>query len=357
MSDNRPIVYYDPLSAAWVYRLSSVGRATRCLVAARMGATPLAAPQYLIAAAEAGNRFEGVVKDRMRLEGWSISGEQDELEIEVEVPHVEHRVIARGHMDATRCVNPATGEVSILEVKSMSPRVWQTWTTWGFDRFGTYGAQLSGYMHWAAMRGIKVATYAVINRETEELHLRRIEVPPVPWSEVAAKIALAEFLGSRDILPACDSASEYTCPYNYLCDRREVLFEELEVGSEVRLVELAEQWQEAVRMRDELAGRVDSIRDEIRTALGARETVKVPGWTFTHKAPKPARTLDVEALRAELGDDGLARFWVEKARSPVLYIRAATTAAKKPAVTAAAADTDPFEGLTDSDPPSPPPVS
>lgn len=321
MSDNRPIVYHDPVAGAWVYRLSSIGRPSRCLVAARMGATPLAAPQYLVAAAEAGTAAEQVVKDRMRLQGWSISGEQDEIEIAIPVPHVDHRVIARGHMDATRCVDP-DGRVSLLEVKSMSNRVWAVWSAWGWERFPTYAGQLSGYMHWGAEhRGVHTATYAVFNRDTEELVLRTVSAPPVPWVEIEAKVALVEFLAARDLMPACDSASEYSCPYSYICDRREVLFEELEVGSERRLVELAEEWSEATRMRDDIAARVESIRDEIRTALGTRERVQVPGWGFTHAKPKPSRKLDVEALRADLGDETLAKYWREEQKGPLLYIR------------------------------------
>ena len=264
--------------------------------------SPLPAPDYLIEAAEAGNRFEVIVKARLRQSGYRISGEQGSLEY----PVLEN-VIIRGHMDASHCLAPDDPTDRLLEVKSMSDRVYKTWMTHGFSYFPEYAAQVTTYM-WAEGRrrgldGPVEATYAVVNRNTDEMYVQTLTEPPADMDAIVQKVALAEQFAALDQLPACDSASQYTCPYDYICDRHEILFEEIEAGTEAMLKSLGDKYQEIRRMEKVVEDKMEEVKSEIAAALGARESVSIPSYTFTNKAPKPRKSLNLTRLRERLGDE------------------------------------------------------
>jgi hypothetical protein len=295
MSDNRPIAYLDPDGTA-VYRVSAIGKPLRCLAAARQGYDPLPAPDYLIRAAEEGNRFEPIVINRLRDLGWKIGGTQGVVEI---VVRDQPRVIVRGHMDAAHAIDPLDGTDRVLEVKSMSARVFDSWLVYRWERFPTYAAQLTGYMTWAR----RPALYAVINRDDpDQFELLRFEEPPLAWDPIASKLLMSEHLAATEILPVCSGGSEYTCPYDYLCDRREIYFAELESGDDELLLRTAEAYREVLRMEKEIEARKDELRDELATLLGGREKASVAGWKVS-RTESTRRYLDEKAIRLELGDE------------------------------------------------------
>lgn len=302
MSDDRAIVYFDPEVEAWVYRASSVGRSLRCLSAARQGYDALPAPDYLIEAAEAGNRFEIVVKARLRESGYRISGEQGELAVEV-----APGVLIRGHLDASHCLASGDDTDRILEVKSMSDRVWRSWIVNGFSAFPEYAAQISTYMVAEARRRNSPtpipATYAVVNRESEELDIRTLDAPPVDFDSIVQKLLIVEHFASIEQLPVCDSTSSYSCPYDYICDRHDIMFEEVEAGTEAMLKDLGNKWVEVQKMAKVVEDKKADINTQIAVALGVREELKIDGFTFTHKAPKPRKSLNIARLRTLLGDE------------------------------------------------------
>lgn len=302
MSDDRAIVYFDPKVEAWVYRASSVGRSLRTLSAARQGYDPLPDPDYLVEAAEAGNRFEVIVKARLRESGYRISGEQGELAVEV-MPGV----LIRGHLDASHCLAPDDATDRILEVKSMSDRVYRSWIVNGFAGFPEYAAQVTTYMAVEAQRrGSPTpipATYAVVNRETNDLDIRQLDTPPADFATLTQRVMLVEQFARMNQLPTCDSTSKYTCPYDYICDRHDIMFEEIEAGTEAMLIDLGNRWTAAHEMVKAAEDKKADITAQIATALGVREELLVDGFTFTNKAPKPRKTLNITRLRARLGDE------------------------------------------------------
>lgn len=329
MSDNRPIVYYDDQIEAWVYRASSAGRSIRCLTAARQGYDPLADPQYLITAAAAGNRYEKIVKDYMRADGWAIVGEQGSMDVEV-----APGVVLRGHLDAQHCLQPERGVRDdtdrMLEVKSMSKRVFADWSKWGFERFPEYATQLSVYMYAEhERRGVPVeATYAVVNRDAEveegelELDIRTIKKPPVEWTSITQKILLSEWFADQGQLPICDSQSKYSCSYSYLCDKDELLFEEIEDGSEEMLRQLAEEYDAIRKLEGDLKSRKGLVGDEIKVALGKRKKVRIPGWSFSMSS-KRNKALDSTLLRKVLNENEieLDDYYTTTEGNPFLTVR------------------------------------
>jgi len=301
MSDNRAIVYHDPVVDAWIYRASSVGRSLRCLSSARQGYDPLPPPDYLVEAAEAGNRYEVIAKSKLRGQGYKISGEQGNIDYEI-----QPGLIVRGHLDGSHCIDPKDPKDRMLEVKSMSQRVFAKWVTGGFGNFPEYAAQITMYMHAEGQRRnqgtIPESVYAVINRDTDEMLVSVLKVPPGDFEAIIQKVQLAEQFAALSQLPPCDSASQYTCPYEYLCDRHEILFEEIEEGKEATMKRLGEQYVEIKKQEEILKDNLTTVKNEIATALGGRDEVKIKGFTFTHKKPKPSMTVDKTGLRRDLGD-------------------------------------------------------
>lgn len=312
MSDNRAIVYEE--NDKVIYRASAVGLPLRCLTAARSAYDALPPPDYLVAAAEAGNRSEVIVKASLRVQGYKISGEQGEIEMEV-LPGI----VIRGHMDAQHCVVPNTTEDRILEVKSMSSRVYSEWLAYGFTRFPTYASQISVYM---AARQAQ-AVYAVVNRDTYsdpqvQMDVRILDDYPVPMSDIIHHIAQVEENAKNNILPKCTGA-KYSCAYAYMCDRDDLHFEEVEDGTEAMLIELGEQYAHLLDLEAEVKSQKDALRDEIRVALAGRDSVRVPGFSFSNK-PTTSRRLNASRLRNDLGDE-VDKYYDETVSDPRLTVR------------------------------------
>lgn len=314
MSDNRPIVYQE--GDVVVYRASSVGLPPRCLTLARMEYDPRGAPDYLIAAASAGNLAEIEVKSRLRQSGYEIRGEQSE--VEVFVPNTA--AIIRGHMDAERCTDP-DGTTRPLEVKSMSNNVWEKWGKYGWDAFPTYAAQATVY---AFAMSAPELTYAIINRDTSEL-VTFTTPPPLDINEIFAKVQLVETLNSIGQLPICDNRS-YRCLYDYMCDQRSAKHYEPGTGDDQELIDLATEYRRLAVEVAELDSEKRRVHAELKRAMADTQNRSIGNFTlyWTPKLdapPKPKKVLSEVRLRAELGDRLNDFYDEEEGRKPTLVIK------------------------------------
>lgn len=320
MGDDRAIVYHDPKIGKWVYRASSVGRPLRCLISARQEYVAMDPPKYLLQYAEAGNRAEIIVKAMLRAQGYRISGEQNEI-----IVPVGDTAVIRGHMDAEHIVDDAGVDYG-LEIKSMGKSAWEDWARHGFAAFPEYADQMTTYMHALSVkRGNPVkGFYAVYNRANPgEMVTRVLDEPPSDFAVIREKVAMVEEWGDKP-LPNCTGA-KYACGYDYMCDRNEIQFDELESGTKETLTRLSEEYNEIVDAMDELEIQKELKREEIRTAMGDKEKVAVPGWTFTYKKPdKPGQTLNTTRLREAMGEK-LNEFYEEKKVERTLTIRRRST--------------------------------
>lgn len=320
MSDDRAIVYFDPKVEKWVYRASSVGRPLRCLVSARQGYTAMDPPKYLLQYAEAGNRAEIIVKAMLRAQGYRISGEQNEVMLAV-----GETAVIRGHMDAEHIVD-TEGVDRPLEVKSMGKSAWEDWHRGGFANFPEYADQMTVYMHAVGeKRGQEVeGFYAIYNRANPgELITMVLKEAPSDIAAIREKVATVEAWGENG-LPQCTGA-KYACGYDYMCDRNEIQFEELESGTKEVLTQLGEEYNEIVDAMEELEIQKELKREEIRTAMGEKEKVAVSGWSFTYKKPdKPGKTLNTVKLRETLGGE-LDKYYEDKKVERTLTIRRRST--------------------------------
>ena len=289
MSDDRPIVYRE--ADKWIFRASAVGSSIRELAAAMLGYEPLPAPDYLMAAAAAGNAYELVVKAMLRDQGHRISGEQSQIEIPV-----GDDAVIRGHLDSWHIVDEDNTD-RILEIKSMSESVFARWVRSGFDSFPEYAAQVTCYMEGA---GGRPAVYATINRDTNQLLTRILDEPPVPFTEVADRVLRAVQAADEGVLPTCDRKSPYMCPYHYLCDFPDVQVEKLQGESESILARLGLQYNQA-RIAEKLASaRKSELAEQIKQTLGSRSHVSAGSWVF-NCTELTRKKLNEAALRGELG--------------------------------------------------------
>lgn len=297
MSDNRAIVYVE--GGIPVYRASSIGLPLRCLTAARAGNEPLPPPEFLAKAAEAGNRYEAIMKQRLTDNGYIIGDEQDEIELTI-LQHGEEIALIRGHLDGETVIDPQFPTDRMLEVKSMSDTVYTEWSRHRFERFTTYAWQLSAYMHATG----KPALYAVINRDTEETELLPIDTPPVSLIEIESKVQAVEVLNQQNIMPPC-SGAKYPCAYSYLCDRSDISYEDMQrIGDDgdAVLAAAVEEYEAIRREEDAIKVRKAAVRDNILAALGDRSKADV-GLNRVQYITSTSKKLDQKALRAHLGDD------------------------------------------------------
>jgi hypothetical protein len=326
MSDDRGSVYKE--GDVWIFRASSIGMPLRCLASAASGYDPLPAPEYLLKAAAEGNRYEPIVKDRLRELGLRVTGEQGFVELDV-----TDTLRLRGHLDGFHVMAPEVDHPDsfgwqtmgldpdddlILEVKSMSKNVWAKWMKHGFDGFKRYRWQLAVYMHATKRK----ALYVCINRDTEALDFRVVDEPPVPWQEIRQHVMMADYHRRQGTLPPCDGTSEYTCSFDYLCDAKSMLLEEVESGSDVLIARLAAEYDEQRKLLKDVKARQDIVRDELLTALGDRDGAVADGWSLTQKVGT-RRTLDQEKLVEFLAEHGenLDRFYYNKQNSkPTLTV-------------------------------------
>ena len=294
MADNRPYAYVE--HGVPVYRASSIGLPLRCLAAARSGETPLEAPEYLRRAAEAGNRYEIIVKDRLVKDGYVISEEQGAVELKVPLDDGRHAVI-RGHLDASSITAPGDPVDRMLEVKSMSDNVFAKWTAHRFDGFPTYAAQLSVYMTAVG----KPALYAVVNRATDEIELIPYDEPPVEFETLTTKIRAVEALVAQGTLPPCTGA-QYSCAFDYLCDRREVDPADVPPDDDSELAAALERYEELRRIGNEYDVLKSAARDDVIVALAGRKKADVGDIRVSY-AKSTRKSLSVKRLRDKLGDE------------------------------------------------------
>jgi len=168
-------------------------------------------------AAKEGNLHEGAIVDELKdTYGWRIKASQEVVEVNA-VPHT----VIRGHVDGI-CRPKGKRNDRVLEIKTMSRDRFRKWKASGDDArtrlltddFAKYGWQISAYMYAYSMP----AMYVVKNRDSGELDIDEIGLPPIEWDQIRDKIRTVEMWRLREELPPCDGSSgeKFFCPFQYL---------------------------------------------------------------------------------------------------------------------------------------------
>lgn len=212
--DSRPIAYEE--NGISIYRASAIGGGLRSLVASRLGYQPLAPPEYLKKAAQAGKVIEGEVVKALEKENYKVLAKQKEFNLPVS------GAIIRGHIDGKILEMPI---LNILEIKSMSEKQFSLWKKHGFRQFPKYAAQICVYM----LSFNLPAVYIVVPRnewalDVKDLDIRRVNFP-LPFSPrlLFEKIVKAEVYVRKEQLPerekgeTCDYELYHNCSFQYLC--------------------------------------------------------------------------------------------------------------------------------------------
>jgi len=315
MGDDRSIAYEE--NGISIYRASGIGSCLTALVAAKTGYEP-ARGQYqekiLTNAAREGNMHEPAIIEHLKAElGWRVWGGQDESEIRV-IP----KVFIRGHIDGI-CRPPGLRNNRLLEVKTMSSDRFKKWMSAGTnvrsrlmsDEFKTYGWQISTYMK---IHGLP-AMYVVKNRNTGELDISELKLPPVDWKTIKAKVIQAEMYAKRDELPPCAASSgdQFFCEYPYLHDADKVFEDEpvedepvfdtatgaLIAGMAAHYADLAKQVSLLKPTDDERKLVGGKLIDAMGGPTGPEE-VAAGGWLVKRRKGN-RKTLDVVAAAEALG--------------------------------------------------------
>lgn len=306
--DNRPNVYYDPKASngdgAWVYRASSLGMCVRALAGIGQDykdARNAETQAMLDRTAKEGQRHEAHVLEDLTETGWRIVEQQTLVEIPV-LPGV----IIRGHTDGI-ITKGASGKHRLLEVKSMSTKVFQRWQAEGFAAFDKYAYQISAYMHATNLDVV----YVVKRREDGLVDLKHLKAdqPPVKWGAVVRKVALAEKHRKAGSLPACDAgASEkYMCPLWYLHDEEDTTANEVLDDYTLALVEKLVEERVSLKQVEEAGAAAEKARKEVDAQIvnlvgGVGRVVTETGLSVA-VVNGSNTTLDKDKLREALGAD------------------------------------------------------
>lgn len=233
MSDNRPPVYYE--DDVLIIRASAIG--SSCLwelVAAGQGYAMADAPANIQRAWEEGHRLEPIINNMLEQEGYVITGSQEEGHLDI-----TDKLRIRYHPDGfTRL--PSTGELVILEDKTMSNDSWQRAARGSVgDIFVEYNWQIS-VMMWANcvdrfsanpgdwfMPALWVA-YNKGNSDGSEcldegrLLYQTVLLPPVSYEDIKNKaLQIKELVDGPDILESTLQCNPEHFPCRYLHIRPE----------------------------------------------------------------------------------------------------------------------------------------
>lgn len=202
MSD-APIVSVEDGRA--IYRASSLGMCDRALIAARMGMTPAAPPQWLQAKFDEGHALEQSILNRVSdRTGYPVTAAQEPVEIAV-----DEFALIRGHIDG-RTMGAG------VEAKALGPDLTKEWLRGSGQFFAThplYRDQLTVYM---AGTGWLPFFYAVWDKANEELHLELIEEPPGDIDAIRDRLHQIDEQGRAGSLPVDCPNPSFPCPFYYL---------------------------------------------------------------------------------------------------------------------------------------------
>jgi len=216
MSDNRSIAYRE--DKASIYRASGIGSCVKALVAAMLGyeeGRGTYTQNILDLAAKEGTRHETHVVEDLEELNYRVDASQQTVQLRI-IPGV----YIRGHIDGIVKV-PKGRKNRVLEIKSMSKNRFKNWSApdriedrMNIPEFERYAWQVSAYMHALDFE----AVYAVKNRDSGELLVETLKLPPVDLRELRKKVIDAEKWRVMEELPPCtgNAGELFFCAYSYL---------------------------------------------------------------------------------------------------------------------------------------------
>jgi hypothetical protein len=281
-------------------RASSFGQCIKASVAERLGLTPQEPPAVLAAAFERGDVHEEECAAALRADGWDIGFEQQEVECEGIVGHIDGAI---GREDT---------HTRVWETKA--PSAWAAYERahkTGKDTPLTlrYKWQSSLYMHALGLEQM------VSCLEDGRVKSFVIEVPPFSLEEIRLRRKAIE--AWEQLPPECEEGcfDAWSCPYRYLHDKPAVV-ENAEID---RLAEMYDEYRMAEKLGKEGMARAKAELEKLMVFDDRIETQT--SIVTKYEAASPAR-YDMEAIRIALDDQNipLDSYLLPEKKSPRMKI-------------------------------------
>lgn len=287
MSDDRPSAYEE--GDRVVYRASAVGGCIRALVAARLGYSPMPWDDASELRMAEGNLHEPAILDHLRRQGWTIIDEQREVELVV-----GDRLVIRGHLDGIGDQGPAA-TARVIEAKAMGDDPFKEWLANGFSTNRRYATQLSIYMAGTGLPGL----FVVKNRNSGVVDITEVDEPPIPITQVKARVARVEAIARTGDFPECDTTYLWNCPFRYLHDQRELPGLAGGQVDDAEVDALAGAYDRARTLATQADAMKKLARDRLADVVRDRKKVKTGAWSVSCSLQKRTQ-VDMAKLRAEI---------------------------------------------------------
>lgn len=246
-----------------IYRASSLGYSLEQLVAPHLGFEPIPPPEWLQEKFDEGTALEPIVVEELYQQGWTITDQQEEINLDI-IPGV---AIVRGHIDGVADAN------RVIEIKTMNGRTWKEFQIHGWDTPGIiqrYKWQASAYMLGTGMPLELVGWNKEAKNSEQQYTTAWVKEPFYLISDIAQKISEAEKYIADGVIP--EGCTDYPCPYFYLHAERV----EAE-PADTELDELLNTWAEANQKRKAYEAEEKKLRDMIVEYVGQEGKAKVKG--------------------------------------------------------------------------------
>lgn len=274
--DDRPVVYRD--NGHWIYRASAIGGCPRGLLAARRGYRALPPPGWLTEAAEAGNLAEQHAISWLKARGWHVRDQQQTVEWAI-----GETAMIRGHIDGIGEYRQSGGkqptkDIRLVEIKSMSDKVFTNWRKQGFQAFPKYAAQLAMYMTVLKLP----AVYVIVRRETGDIIHQLIDEPPVSLAVVIRRVLQTEAQAEGIEWPVCEAQYAGWCAWQYLHDVAEM--DPFTVADTERIQTLAALYDDQKAVRDQAEQALSGLKQQLVQLIGTKAKIQAGLWSVSTRA-------------------------------------------------------------------------
>lgn len=303
----------DRASAYWegdnlILRGSMIGSSLCQLVAPLLGHEPAPHPDFLLERFAEGNRWEGLVLERMQKLGWQFNGQaQSEHELQI-----GPKTFIRCHPDEVG--RPSMlGEDTIVEVKALADSSMETIRAgstadlpWG------YGEQISAMMRCKTLpsRAIWVAVPKGLEGKTEKrgkktvavdpldhLHFEEVHAPPMPMKWFVERgMKIREWVDKGEVPGGCDA---YPCPFHYLHDAKDDDSDDVDEQTAEEIVRWSSWYVQQAEHEQVAKERKNEARTELLALMKGAGAKKVyeGGFSVT-MSQRESKRLDRKAVKA-----------------------------------------------------------
>jgi len=294
------IAYVRPDGAIAV-RASAIGKCVRALWAALAGIESAAPSEVIERAFAEGHLHEKAVRDQIEAtEDTRVVDDQREVELWV----IPGKLVVVGHIDGI-----VENTRRLLEIKAMSSRAFADWVKKRFDYRPEYAWQISVYML-ALENEIEGVDYRVKRRDDGLLDVWTFEEPPVSLKEIKLKAIRVLQAHKQGIMPPCDIAQDWFCPFFFLHDEAEDDDVDADVPTEdiPELDMLALEYIECKEVAKEAEKRAKELRKVMEEKYRKGRMEFATEHTYIKVYPKSRTSTDRAALVVGLGEEEAQKY-------------------------------------------------